>query len=254
MRWTCCQTLLLLLLLLCHVVVLLAMPFRGNVFVVHAAGRCSLYLAVCLSPNCWLPHCCCLLQTSTEVFFRKAKFWDGAGKDAPPAFHVDGVQYLHVKVRASCQAASSRMQPVPLHPATPACLLNPLLTSPLQVGGLYWVAVTRDNVSPSLVTELLMRLYWICRDYFGYVSEEVRELGFAAATLYSSPVSRLASLACKRGRAGSSLLISLGAGTAACCPVPCLACQSEGPPARVPAACSAPLTCIARRPAGRMAR
>lgn len=43
-----------------------------------------------------------------------------------------------------------------------------------QVGGLYWVAVTRDNVSPSLVTELLMRLYWICRDYFGYVSEEAR--------------------------------------------------------------------------------
>lgn len=42
-----------------------------------------------------------------------------------------------------------------------------------QVGGLYWVAVTRDNVSLSLATELLMRLYWICRDYFGYVSEEV---------------------------------------------------------------------------------
>jgi hypothetical protein len=32
------------------------------------------------------------------VFFRKATFWDGTGKDAPPAFHVDGVQYLHVKV------------------------------------------------------------------------------------------------------------------------------------------------------------
>jgi AP-4 complex subunit mu-1 len=56
---------------------------------------------------------------------------------------VDGVQYLHVKV-----------------------------------GGLYWVAVTRDNVSPSLITELLMRLYWICRDYFGYVSEEVIRKNF----------------------------------------------------------------------------
>jgi hypothetical protein len=44
------------------------------------------------------------------------------------------------------------------------------------VGGLYWVASSRENVSPSLVVELLMRLYWICRDYFGYVSEEVREL------------------------------------------------------------------------------
>ena len=45
-----------------------------------------------------------LAQTATEVFFRKARFWgeDGKegqqGKDAPPAFHVDGVQYLHVKV------------------------------------------------------------------------------------------------------------------------------------------------------------
>lgn len=37
-------------------------------------------------------------QTSTEVFFRKARLWDGEGRDAPPAFHVDGVQYLHVKV------------------------------------------------------------------------------------------------------------------------------------------------------------
>lgn len=41
------------------------------------------------------------------------------------------------------------------------------------MGGLFWVASTRENVSPSLVLELLMRLYWICRDYFGYVSEEV---------------------------------------------------------------------------------
>lgn len=45
-------------------------------------------------------------QTSTEVFFRKAKFWDGQdGKDAPPAFHVDGVQYLHVKVRVASPLA-----------------------------------------------------------------------------------------------------------------------------------------------------
>lgn len=79
------------------------------------------------------------------MFFRKAKFWDGEGRDAPPAFHADGVQYLHVRV-----------------------------------GGLYWVATSRDNVSPSLALELLMRLYWICRDYFGYVSEEVRRRRGAA--------------------------------------------------------------------------
>ncbi|KAL4857960.1 AP-4 complex subunit mu [Chlorella vulgaris] len=82
-------------------------------------------------------------KTSTETFFRKAKFWDGEGRDAPPAFTVDGVQYLHVKV-----------------------------------GGLYWVASTRENVSPSLVLELLLRMYWICRDYFGYVSEEMVRKNF----------------------------------------------------------------------------
>ena len=47
-----------------------------------------------------------------------------------------------------------------------------------QVGGLYWVATTRDNVSPSLVLELLMRMYWIARDYFGFVSEEVVRKNF----------------------------------------------------------------------------
>ncbi|KAL3139635.1 AP-4 complex subunit mu [Trebouxia sp. C0009 RCD-2024] len=35
---------------------------------------------------------------SSEVFYRKVKFWDGDGHDAPPVFHVDGVNYLHVKV------------------------------------------------------------------------------------------------------------------------------------------------------------
>ena len=37
-------------------------------------------------------------QGSSEVFFRKVKFWDKGGRDAPPVFHVDGVNYLHVKV------------------------------------------------------------------------------------------------------------------------------------------------------------
>ena len=38
------------------------------------------------------------VQGSTEVFFRKVKFWDRGGRDAPPVFHADGVSYLHVKV------------------------------------------------------------------------------------------------------------------------------------------------------------
>jgi hypothetical protein len=31
------------------------------------------------------------------------------------------------------------------------------------MGGLYWVATTRENVSPSLVIELLLRMYWVVR-------------------------------------------------------------------------------------------
>ena len=51
-------------------------------------------------------------QASTEVFFRKARFWDGKGKNAPPAFQADGVQYLHIKV--------GRGPAVPTAPAVPA--------------------------------------------------------------------------------------------------------------------------------------
>lgn len=39
------------------------------------------------------------MQGASEVFFRKLKFWDKGGKDAPPVFIVDGVNYLHVKVQ-----------------------------------------------------------------------------------------------------------------------------------------------------------
>lgn len=38
-------------------------------------------------------------QASTEIFFRNAKFYKG-GDEAPPVFIIDGVTYLHVKVRS----------------------------------------------------------------------------------------------------------------------------------------------------------
>lgn len=82
-------------------------------------------------------------KTATEIFFRKVKFWDGQGRDAPPVFQVEGVQYIHI------------------------C-----------VGGLYWVATTRENVSPSMILELLLRIYWIARDYCGTASEEAVRKNF----------------------------------------------------------------------------
>ena len=43
--------------------------------------------------------CSPMVQSSSETFFRKFRFWDGGGQDAPPVFEVDGIHYLHVKVR-----------------------------------------------------------------------------------------------------------------------------------------------------------
>lgn len=76
-------------------------------------------------------------KTSPEILFRKISLWDGEGKDAPPVFCVHGTNYIHVKA-----------------------------------GSLYWAATTRSNVSPSLVLEMLNRLFWITHDYVGHVSEE----------------------------------------------------------------------------------
>lgn len=48
------------------------------------------------------------MQGSSEVFFRKVKFWDKGGRDAPPVFNVDGVNYLHVKVSWKLSAMKCR--------------------------------------------------------------------------------------------------------------------------------------------------
>ncbi|KAK4751814.1 hypothetical protein SAY87_020612 [Trapa incisa] len=77
---------------------------------------------------------------STEIFFRKVKFWKEDGQEeaqAPPVFNVDGVNYFHVKI-----------------------------------AGLLFVATTRVNVSPSLVLELLQRIARVIKDYLGVLSEE----------------------------------------------------------------------------------
>ncbi|KAK4802157.1 hypothetical protein SAY86_000360 [Trapa natans] len=77
---------------------------------------------------------------STEIFFRKVKFWKEEEQEeaqAPPVFHVDGVNYFHVKI-----------------------------------AGLLFVATTRVNVSPSLVLELLQRIARVIKDYLGVLSED----------------------------------------------------------------------------------
>ncbi|ETL24575.1 hypothetical protein F441_22068 [Phytophthora nicotianae CJ01A1] len=80
-------------------------------------------------------------SNSAEIFFRKVKFWEKG--DAPPTFNVDGVNYLFVKKN-----------------------------------GLYFVATTRYNVSPSYILELLTRLCRVFKDYCGVLSEETLRKNF----------------------------------------------------------------------------
>lgn len=62
---------------------------------------------------------------TAEIFFRKVKFWKG---DPPPVFAVDDVSFLFIKK-----------------------------------SGLYFVATTKFNVSPSFVLELLDRIAKLCK-------------------------------------------------------------------------------------------
>ncbi|KAF0686676.1 Aste57867_21518 [Aphanomyces stellatus] len=80
-------------------------------------------------------------SSSSEIFFRKVKFWDKG--EAPPSFHVDGVNYLYVKKNA-----------------------------------LYFVATTRYNISPSYILELLTRLCRVFKDYCGILTEETLRKNF----------------------------------------------------------------------------
>jgi len=76
-------------------------------------------------------------KTTTDTFFRNVKFWGGKQQDAPPVFQLDGISYLYLKNN-----------------------------------GLYFVGTTRQNVSPSLMMELLVRLTKVFKDYCGVLSEE----------------------------------------------------------------------------------
>eukprot|EP00191_Tetraselmis_sp_GSL018_P004205 CAMPEP_0177610372 /NCGR_PEP_ID=MMETSP0419_2-20121207/19727_1 /TAXON_ID=582737 /ORGANISM="Tetraselmis sp., Strain GSL018" /LENGTH=394 /DNA_ID=CAMNT_0019105639 /DNA_START=641 /DNA_END=1825 /DNA_ORIENTATION=+ len=83
-------------------------------------------------------------KSSSEIFFRKVKFWDGGHDgEAPPVFNADGITYFHVKS-----------------------------------GGVMLVATTKANVSPAMVLELLVRMGSIIKDHIGVLSEEAIRKNF----------------------------------------------------------------------------
>jgi AP-4 complex subunit mu-1 len=75
-----------------------------------------------------------VVKGTAEIFFRKVKFWHG---DAPPIFNLDGVSYIFLKK-----------------------------------SGLYFVATTGQNVSPSAVVELLSKMAKVFKDFCGVLNEE----------------------------------------------------------------------------------
>ncbi|KAA0154997.1 hypothetical protein FNF27_02924 [Cafeteria roenbergensis] len=74
------------------------------------------------------------VKGTSEIFFRKAKFWKG---DAPPVFNLEGISFVHIKK-----------------------------------GSLWFVVTTKFNVSPSMLIELLERVTTYIKDYCGVLSEE----------------------------------------------------------------------------------
>jgi hypothetical protein len=58
---------------------------------------------------------------SAETFFRTLKFGvQGDGEETPPVFHVDGVNYFHLKVRRSRSRRSAACFPKPWSPGPSA--------------------------------------------------------------------------------------------------------------------------------------
>mmetsp|Transcript_12362 Transcript_12362/g.40674 ORF Transcript_12362/g.40674 Transcript_12362/m.40674 type:complete len:464 (+) Transcript_12362:28-1419(+) len=87
-------------------------------------------------------------REAADNFFRAVRFWQSeghpergtlgaAGSEAPPVFHLAGVNYFHLKANS-----------------------------------LLFVAATRGNASPSFVLEFLSRVARIIKDYCGVLSED----------------------------------------------------------------------------------
>lgn len=76
-----------------------------------------------------------LSRETCEVFYRKVSlFHEG---DPPPSFNIEGLNYFFTKKF-----------------------------------GIYFVATTKHNVSPSYVMDIIYRMMKVFRDYCGVLSEE----------------------------------------------------------------------------------
>lgn len=84
-----------------------------------------------------------LPKSAAESFFRNVKFYQGKQQDAPPVFHLDGINFFWIRKN-----------------------------------GLFFVFANKVNHSPSLVIELLTRITRTFKDYCGVLSEESLRANF----------------------------------------------------------------------------
>eukprot|EP00471_Norrisiella_sphaerica_P003912 CAMPEP_0184481626 /NCGR_PEP_ID=MMETSP0113_2-20130426/3182_1 /TAXON_ID=91329 /ORGANISM="Norrisiella sphaerica, Strain BC52" /LENGTH=440 /DNA_ID=CAMNT_0026860859 /DNA_START=32 /DNA_END=1354 /DNA_ORIENTATION=+ len=76
-------------------------------------------------------------RSTTEIFFKNVKFFQGKHQEAPPIFNIDGVNYMYMKKN-----------------------------------GIFFVMTSISNISPSLAMEFLLRVTKVFKDYCGVFSEE----------------------------------------------------------------------------------
>lgn len=93
-----------------------------------------------------------IVKGTAEIFFRKVRFWGGehrAGQHsissttAPPIFNIDGINYVYIKRN-----------------------------------GLYFVATTNYNISPSFMVDFLQRIIKVFKDFCGILTEEAIRKNF----------------------------------------------------------------------------
>ena len=117
-------------------------------------------------------------KSATEVFFRRAKFWD-EGEDGDGGGGVGGMgtdSLVAGKRWGLGEGAAAREAGVlgrrGTGSAPPIFCVGGVHFFHVRRGGLYVVATTVHNVPPSLVLELLSRTCVTVKDYCGVLSEE----------------------------------------------------------------------------------
>ena len=97
-------------------------------------------------------------KSTPEIFFRKLRFWTA---------EESSTSLSHANTTASSAAASS-----PHEEAPPAFNVDGINFIHTKTNGLFFVATTRSNASPSFVLELLHRVARAGKDYLGVLNEE----------------------------------------------------------------------------------